>query len=483
MSELLQARDLLMADLDATLKPLSLLEIGAEVLPYYRPRPHTDYLAQVLATAVHEAEAGNDSRVIVQMPPGQGKSSICSVALPLYSLARNPDWEVVLASAEASLANKWSRDCRRAITEGHIPGLRLNPSSQAVTEWETTERGSLIARGVGGQITGRRARVMVIDDPVKNFTDAHSKFQRDVLWDRWQSVLKTRLRPGSVVVLVMTRWHEDDLAGRLIDKHPDEWELVNLPALAETNDLLGRAVGDPLLSPQSEETGPQALARWDQIRAEVGTYVWDALYQQRPAPPGGAVFKTDWWNAMPPPPQFERVVTSWDLTFGSLVGDFAVGQVWGQVGPDLWLLDQVRGRWTFTEQVHQIEALAKAWPDANAHLIEKAAGGGPAIDTLQHKLAGIIPVPTNKGGKEIRAQAVAPMVEAGNVHLPAKASWLDDFHSEVAGFPSSAPHDDIVDAMTQALDWMRVPHRGTVTTNPAIQRLPSSAGGFRGRST
>lgn len=481
-AEALAVRDLLRAKAAAMRPALTLLDIAADVLPFYRPRPHTDYLAEVLSTAVHDAEKGLDSRVVVQMPPGQGKSSMCSVALPLYALARNPDWEVVLASAEASLANKWSRDCRRAITDGRIPGLALNPDSQAVTEWETNQRGSLIARGVGGQITGRRARVMVIDDPVKNFTDAHSKFQRDVLWDRWQSVLKTRLRPGSVVVLVMTRWHEDDLAGRLIDRHPDEWELVNLPALAEGADLLGRSVGEPLLSPQSEETEADALARWDQLRAEVGSYVWDALYQQRPAPPGGAVFKTDWWQHKPVPVSFDRIVTSWDLTFGSQTGDYCVGMVLGQAGADVWVLDMVRGRWAFNDQIGQIERLSESWPQATAHIVEKAATATAAHETLSRKIPGILLRPP-RGNKEVRAQAVAPMVEAGNVHLPTKAPWLDDFHSEVAGFPSSAPHDDIVDALSQGLDYLRVPHKATVTANPAMQRLPSNSGmGMRGRS-
>lgn len=458
----------------------TLLTIGEQVLPYYRQRPHTDLLAQVLTEGVLAAERGEDARIIVEMPPGFGKSSVCSVALPLWTLQRHPSWEVVLVSAEASLATKWSRDCRRVITDGEIPGLSLSPESRAVTEWETTGGGSLIARGVGGQITGRRARLMLIDDPVKNLTDAHSRFQRDVLWDTWQSVLKTRLRPGSVVVLVMTRWHEDDLAGRLLaSASAESWTEIRLPAIAEDNDPLGRAPGEPLLSPMIDETPEQALARWDEIRAEVGPYVWDALYQQRPQPPGGAVFKTDWWQHNPVPSSFDRLITSWDLTFGSQIGDYCVGQVWGQLGADCWLLDQVRGRWAFNEQVHQIQRLAELWPEASAHIVEKAATATAAHETLSRTVPGILLRPP-RGNKEVRAQAVAPMVEAKNVNIPKEAPWLDDFHSEVAGFPSSAPHDDIVDAMSQALDYLRLPHTGTITTNPATTGISSSnnAGGM-----
>lgn len=480
-ADALAVRDILRAIAEQQQPELSLLDIAERVLPYYRARPHTDLLASVLTEAIEAAERGESRCVVVEMPPGLGKSSMCTVALPLYALSRHPDWEVVTVSAEASLATKFSRDCRRAVTEGHIPGLSLSPDSQAVTEWQTSAGGSMIARGVGGQITGRRSHLMVIDDPVKNLTEAHSRFQRDVLWDTWQSVLKPRLRlSGHVVVLVMTRWHEDDLAGRLLSTNTDGWHEIRIPALAELGDPLNRELGEPLLSPQSSETPEQALERYEQTRAEVGGYVWDALYQQRPAPPGGAVFKTDWWQHDPVPASFDRLITSWDLTFGSQIGDFCVGQVWGQLGADCWLLDMVRGRWSFNDQVAQIERLAELWPDANAHLIEKAASATSAADTLARKIHGILLRPP-RGHKEVRAQAVAPMVEAGNVHLPTQAPWLDDFHSELAGFPSSAPHDDIVDALSQALDYLRLPHKGTVTANPAIQRIPSGTG-FRGRS-
>lgn len=462
------------------LETTSLLSIAETVLPAYHPRPHTDELARMLTGAIVDAENGKDTRIVVEMPPGEGKSSICSVAAPLFALSRNPGWEIALVSAEASLANKWSRDCQHAVKEQQIPGVRLSPTTTAVTEWETTKSGSFLARGVGGAITGRRIKMLVIDDPVKGLADAHSKIQREALWDRWQSVLKTRMRPGSVVVLVQTRWHEDDLAGRLLKT--GDWIEVRLPAIAEGDDILGRQTGEPLLSPMIDETSESALLRWAQIRTEVGSYVWDALYQQRPAPPGGATFKTDWWQHLPIPAVFDQMVTSWDLTFGSETGDYVVGQVWGRYGADCWLLDQVRGRWPFTEQLRQIEALANRWPDVQAHLIEKAANGAAAIETLNRTLPGVIPIPTNRGSKEIRAQAVAPMVEAGNVHLPQKASWLDDFHSELAGFPNSSPHDDIVDALTQALDWLRVPRSGVVTVNPESQALPSVAGGWRGHS-
>lgn len=480
VEQALAVRDLLRAAVAAQQPPPTLLDIAERVLPDYRPTPHTDYLASVLTTAIEDAENGKDARLIVELPPGEGKSSLCSVAAPLFALSRNPSWEIGLVSAESSLANKFSRDCRHAVKEDQIPGVGLSADKTEVTEWETTSDGSVIARGINGMITGRRIKFLSLDDPLRNWADAHSPLRREGLWDTWQSVLKTRMRPGSVVVLVMTRWHEDDLAGRLLKT--GDWTEVRLPAIAEDNDQLGREPGEPLLSPMVDETPEQAIERWAQIRTEVGTYVWDALYQQRPSPPGGAVFKTDWWQYNPRPVTFDRLVTSWDLTFGSLTGDYCVGMVLGQTGADVWVLDMVRGRWAFNDQIHQIERLAELWPDATAHLIEKAATGTAAGETLSRKIPGVLLVPP-RGDKTIRAQAVAPMVESKNVNLPTEAAWLDDFHSEVAGFPHSAPHDDIVDTLSQGLDYLRVPHKGTVTGNPAITRVRSSAGaGMRGRS-
>lgn len=459
---------------------LSMLDIAERVLPLYHPRPHSNLLAERLTDALARAEAGEDVRLVVEMPPGGGKSSICSVVLPLYALQRHPDWEVILVSAEASLATKFSRDCRRIVTEGEIPGLYISKESQAVSEWATREGGGMIARGVGGQITGRRARVMVIDDPVKNLADAHSKYQRSLLWDTWQSVLKPRLRPGSLVVLVQTRWHESDLAGEVLKR--EQWEELNLPALAVGDDPLGRASGEPLLSPQVDETTQEALSRWEKVRAEVGSYVWSAMYQQRPAPPGGQVFKPDWWTYHTPatlPAPGEGVwLSSWDLTFGTgsaESGDYVVGQVWQYHEGTAYLIEQVRGRWEFNDQLAQIRSVAERYPQINQHIVEKAANGAAAVDTLKRELHGVIAIPA-RGSKEVRAGAVAPMVEAGQVSLPQQAHWLDEFLAEVSGFPSSAAHDDQVDALAQALHRLRGGATGTLHSVSAGAPAPAAAG-------
>ena len=195
--------------------------------------------------------------------------------LALWLLLNRPDWEIGLVSAEASLATKFSSDVRRHYDErAHLPG------TGGVTDWTvaSTERGGIIARGIKGSMSGRRLRVAIIDDPLKHMEDAYSKKVRDTAWSVWRSVIKPRMRPGSIVLSVATRWHDDDLNGRLLKE--DGWEHLVFPALAEVDDQLGRKVGDPLLSVQQEEDTEDALARWETTRIEVGSAIFNALYQQ-----------------------------------------------------------------------------------------------------------------------------------------------------------------------------------------------------------
>ena len=304
-----------------------------------------------------------------------------------------------------------------------------------------------MAAGVGGPITGRGAHVAIIDDPVKNSEDASSKTMRDKTYDWYRSTLRTRLAPGGAIVLVMTRWHEDDLAGRLLAENDEQWEVISLAALAEAGDPLGRECGVPLWPnrfPQHE---------LKQIQLDLGSQLWNALYQQRPAPMEGDMLKRYWWKYYDAPPAaFDEVVQSWDMTFkDAATSDFVVGQVWGRVGADKYLLDQVRDRLDFPATVQAVRRLTTKWPQASAVLIEDTANGPAVIATLRREIAGIIPV-NPMGGKEARAAAVSPQIEAGNVYLPSpiRVGWVQDFVEECAAFPNGA-NDDQVDAMTQAL--------------------------------
>lgn len=445
----------------------------------WHARQHSTYLVERLTHAARIVERGTPQRLIISLPPGSGKSTIGSVALPLHLLTQHPDWNVGLVSSEASLAAKWSRDTRRHALEHEW--TRLDRESRAVSEWNTTQHGGLIARGVGGSITGRRLHALIMDDLVKNFSDAHSPTQREALEDAWRSVLRGRLHPQGLAVLIMTRWHTDDFAGWLGKQ--DGWETIRIPAIAEEHDPLGRLPGEPLLSPQIDETPTEALARWAAVKRDVGSYVWASQYQQNPMSASGSVFHADWWArhtpATVPPATVGEWITSWDLTFGTgsdHTGDYVVGGVWQRYDGVVYLHDVVRGRWEFTEQIHRIKALAAKWPQCTAHVIEKKANGAAAIDTLKRQLTGVV-AQEPRGSKLARAQAVSPMVEARNVSIPEQAPWLSDFLTELQAFPSGA-HDDQVDMTSQALDRLRSGNTAELVQPQTPQQARLSSGGL-----
>ena len=267
----------------------------------FRTRPQLEFLSDVMVRAVRDVENGIDRKIIVQMPPRSGKTTMLTLYTPAWIRARHLDWSIALTSHDGTLATSWGRQIRRWAESGKLgPRVKIAPDAGAVSGWETTERGQLLAISSRESFTGRGARVLVIDDPVKDFIDAHSQSARDAVWNWWKSVAQTRLEPPSLVIVTLTRWHEDDFVGRLLsadhDGDPADWEVVNLPAIAEENDQLGRAPGEPLLSPIIEETAEQAVERLAAVRRSVGSYTWAALYQQRPSPASGTIFNSDWWR-------------------------------------------------------------------------------------------------------------------------------------------------------------------------------------------
>ena len=245
--------------------------------------------------------------------------------------------------------------------------------------------------------------------------------------------------------------HVDDLAGRILANAKtsgEDWRVLSFPAIAEDGDALGRAPGTPLWP---ERYDLDALA---QIREAVGSYWWSALYQQRPSLPEGNLFQRTWWRYWREVPEFEEVVQSWDATFDATEdGSFVVGQVWGKVQKDRYLLDQMRGRWSFTQTLDAVRLLTARWPKARVRLVEKKANGAAIMSALAREVGGFVPVEPS-GSKEARAAAVTPEVEGGNVYLPSPEmpgyEWVRGFVDEWATFPRGA-NDDQVDAGTQAL--------------------------------
>jgi predicted phage terminase large subunit-like protein len=400
-----------------------------------------------------DVAAGRIKRLIVSMPPRHGKSELVSRYFPAWYLGTFPDKRIILVSYEADFAATWGRKARDLLEE-HGPtlfGIRVSGKSSAANRWDIEgHEGGMVTAGVNGPITGKGADIGIIDDPVKNDQEAMSVTYQERTYEWYKSTFRTRIQRDGAIILIMTRWHENDLAGKLLaaqEEEGEKWEVVNLPATAEDNDPLGRELGQPLCP---DLFSKDAL---ESIKKAVGSYWWASLYQQRPSPAEGGIFKRNWWQYYRRvPDKFDEIIQSWDMTFkDTKTADFVVGQVWGRKGADKYLLDQVRDRMDFPATIQAVRTLSAKWPQAKVKLVEDKANGPAVIVTLKKEISGLIPVEP-QGSKESRAWAVSPEVEAGNVYLPdpSVAPWVHDFVEECAAFPNGA-NDDQVDAMSQAL--------------------------------
>jgi predicted phage terminase large subunit-like protein len=416
------------------------------------------------------------ARLAVSMPPQEGKSSRVTKTGSLWALTRDPELRIGIVSYAQSLADGFGREIRNLVvthdgTDGTLDlGLRVAPDYGSARRWQLDgHRGGVVAAGVGSGLTGRPLDAICVDDPFADAVQAGSAYYRDRVWDWWQTVGSTRLAPDAPVLVICTRWHEDDFVGRLLSAEDgSRWRVVNIPALADhkpeagESDPLGRDPGEWL-----ESARGRTRAQWEQIRIQAGSRAFTALYQGRPSPDQGNVWQRQWWRRYHEPlwsqhpdiPQAwlvhdaDEVLTSVDCAFkDTKSSDFVVMQIWARRGAMVFLVDQVRKRLSFTDTVTALLALVAKWPQASRKLIEDKANGSAVISMLRSKVPGLVPVnPTDS--KYGRATAVAPFIESGNVLLPSPDVGLFDaaeLIEEAAGFPNAA-HDDQVDATSQAL--------------------------------
>jgi len=292
----------------------------------------------------------------------------------------------------------------------------------------------------------------IIDDPVKNWDEASSPTYRQRNVDWMKTTLLTRGEPGCVNIILMTRWHEQDLAGVMQNDPESDWEVLRFPAIAEEDDRLGRKVGmalNPFRYP---------IARLRKLKRALGSKFFSAMFQQRPSPEDGDIFKRHWfkyYKRAERPQQFDAICQSWDMAFKDTKGSaYVVGQVWGRKGANFYLIDQIRDKLNFTESCKAVINLTNKYPDVKAKLIEDKANGPAIINTLKGKVSGIIPL-NPKGSKEARAYATQPLLEAGNIFLPdpTESPWVEDFLEECVTFPNS-DYKDQVDSFTQACDYL-----------------------------
>ncbi len=429
---------------------------------------------QILIEALEAVERGELNRLAVFMPPGSAKSTYASILFPPWLLANQPKANLLAASHTTELAEKWGRRVRNLVNQHSIAlGIEPDPLSQAAGRWALTSGAEYYSAGVGTGIAGFRAKFGLIDDPIRSRQDADSELIRDRIWDWYINDFRTRLVPGAAQVLIQTRWHEDDLAGRALNH--SKWHVISLPAIAEDNDQLGRAVGEPLWDDDAYGYGEQI----QELRKNTPARTWSALYQQRPAPEDGDYFKAEWLRPYEkaPDPKTMRIYGGSDYAVTADGGDYTVHAVVG-IDPEgrMYLLDLWRKQASSDVWVEAFCDLVKTWKPigwAEEHGQIKS-GVGPFLEKRQRERQTYVhreQFPT-RGDKAVRAQSIRGRMALEGLYVPIGAAWYPELRSELLSFPAGK-HDDQVDALGlvgQLLDKMM---SGNHPDKPEAAKNPS----------
>jgi hypothetical protein len=392
----------------------SLLDFTQQMDPTFERARHL----QLLADHLEALDRREIRRLVVAMPPRHGKSRLSSQAFPAWFAGRNPRESIVLASYGSELAERNSRAVRDLVVDERYPfaDVRLREDSRSAGRWQTTGGGIVIAAGIGSGLTGFGADLLIVDDPIADRADAESTAIRQSTWDWYADVARTRLHPGARQVIISTRWHEDDLVGRILESPgASDWTQLVLPAICEgPGDPLGRAVGDALWPerfPVSELPSVES--------GEISSRSFAALYQQRPAPAEGNLFKRTWFDRRySTPPENLLVLTAVDAASKTgISNDWSAIVTVGTDFIDTYVLDVVRQRVEFPELIKLVMNTDLRMQPRNVY-IEDASNGTPVIQELRRSSnVNIVPI-TPVGSKVARAEAVTPMFEAGRVFFP-----------------------------------------------------------------
>ena len=413
---------------------------------------------EIMAEAFERVANGELKRLIINMPPRHTKSEFASYLLPAWFLGKYPNKKIIQTAHTAELAVGFGRKVRNLVNSKDykeiFTDVSLQADSKAAGRWNTNKGGEYFAIGVGGAVTGKGADLLIIDDPHSEQEGASSDvnvFNKTYEW--YTSGPRQRLQPGGSIVVVMTRWHQRDLTGQLIDASvkrggADEWEVIELPAIMPS--------GSPLWAQFWK------LEELEALRAELPASKWMAQYQQDPTAEEGAIVKREWWNEWEyrEPPDCEFVIQSWDTAFlKSQRADYSACTTWGvfyredehsgKVVPQIILLDAHKARLEFPElKQRAMECYQSYKPDA--FIVEAKAAGMPLIFELRQMGIPVQEYTPSRGNDKIaRVNAVADLFSSGIVWAPA-TRWAEEVIEEFASFPN-AEHDDLVDSSTQAL--------------------------------
>ena len=452
----------------------SLLDYARRVYPKFDTPAHIAYIAGLL----ERMERGELRRICVSVPVRSGKSVLCSQIFPSWYVGRNPSEPVILASHAESLAVLHSRVAKHIVEDPSYPfeAVKMSADSSSVGRWNTTAGGGMYAVGVGGSITGRGFRLGIVDDPIH---DPLSQSERDTAWRWFTEVFVPRAEPGASMLVVAARFAGDDLVGRLADsEYASEWTFVNLPAIAEVNDILGREPGEPIWPAR------MSIAELNDRRAMMGSAAFEAQFQQNPLPAGGLMFKTEWlehtYDELPtlrtddPGFQLREASTKAGILFDAygvkpralqpLVVQWCDG-AW-KTGPShdrsciatvvsdgvsFFVADVWADRVEYVDLKRKAVELYERWHPSR-FFTEDAASGLALVQELKRSTSiPIIGIPPGRESKEARIEAQCGLFEASKIRFPARAcSWKDDVMQEFRRFPSGK-FDDAVESVCMAI--------------------------------
>ena len=438
----------------------------------YEPAPHHIYLAAKLSETIN-----NPKTLLVFMPPGSAKSTYSSMLFPTWYLCQENSGNILAASHSNELAERFGRKVRGYVKEfGTVLGYGLSADSSAAGRWETTTGREYYAAGVGVGIAGFRAKLGIIDDPIRNRQDAESKLIRDRIWDWFNDDFTTRLVPGSSTAIIMTRWHEDDLAGRLIERSKitgENLDIISFPAIAENDDILGRKTGEWLWN---DEYGYSEKLKT--LHSTFDARTWASLYQQRPSPETGDYFKREWIQFVDQIPDLTSlsIYGASDYAVTSQGGDYTVHIVCGVDHEDnLYLIDVWRGQTSSDQWVSAwcdlvLKYNPVYWAEEQGQI---RSGIGPfreKISVSRRAFTTLEAFPT-RGDKAVRAQSIRGFMSLKGLRISKYSQWAEPFINELLSFPAGK-HDDQVDAlglMGQLLDKVYtspIEHRNTQPAKP-----------------
>ena len=407
-----------------------------------------------IAKKFNKLATGEITRLIVNMPPRHTKSEFASYLLPAWMVGRNPKLKIIQATHTGELAIRFGRKAKHLIDSQEYAKIfktKLQEDSKAAGRWETAQGGEYFAAGVGGAITGRGADLLIIDDPHSE-QDALSETSLENAYEWYTSGPRQRLQPGGKIILVMTRWSTKDLTGILLKKQgdikADEWEVVEFPAILDEDTKKPKSVWPEYWN----------INELEKVKATLPVAKWNAQWMQKPTSEEGALIKREWWRKWDKEyvPPLQHIIQSYDTAFlKKETADFSAITTWGiftpndDSGPNLILLDSVKGRWEFPELRRRALANYKYW-DPETVLIEAKAAGLPLTYELRAMDIPVVNFTPSKGNdKHARVNSVAPLFESGMIWAPTQ-KFADEVIEECAAFPHG-DHDDLVDSMTQAV--------------------------------